>query len=75
MALVMMAMLFMLEERLEHRDTHPLLSCYDIQTLLASTLPDRRATKEEVLRQMQVRHQQRQALIDSANRDSPRASH
>lgn len=74
MALVMMAMLFMLQERLEHSDTHPLLSCYDIQILLATSLPDRRASQEEVLRQMQVRHQQRQALIDSANRESSRKS-
>lgn len=67
MALVMMAMLFMLEARLDQRDTHPLLSCYDIQILLATTLPDRRTNPEEVMRQMRVRHQQRQALIDAAN--------
>jgi SRSO17 transposase len=66
MALVMMTMLFMLQERLEHADIHPLLSCYDIQILLATTLPDRRFSKEEVVRQMQVRHQQRQALIEAA---------
>ena len=47
--------------------THPLLSCYDIQILLATTLPDRRTSQEEVLRQMHVRHQQRQALIEAAN--------
>jgi hypothetical protein len=70
MALVMMAMLFMLEERLEPTDTHPLLSCYDIQILLATTLPDRRASKEEVLRQMHFRHQQRRALIESASQSS-----
>ena len=52
MALVMMAILFMLQDRLEHRNTHPLLSCYDIQILLATTLPDRRTSQEEVLRQM-----------------------
>jgi hypothetical protein len=70
MALVMMAMLFMLQERVEHSDLYPLLSCYDIQILLASTLPDRRLSKDEVVRQMQVRHQQRQALIDAtAGRD------
>ena len=68
MGLVMMAMLFMLQERLEHGNTHPLLSCYDIQVLLATTLPDRRASQEEVMRQIRVRHQQRQALIDAANR-------
>jgi SRSO17 transposase len=74
MALVMMAMLFMLQERLEHSDIYPLLSCYDIQILLASTLPDRRLSKEEVMRQMQVRHQQRQALIDAAAGRDCRAS-
>lgn len=66
-ALVMMAMQFMLQERLEHADIYPLLSCYDIQILLATTLPDRRFSKEEVLRQMQVRHQQRQASIEAAS--------
>jgi len=74
MALVMMAMLFMLQERLEHSDTHPLLSCYDIQILLATTLPDRRTSQEEVLRQMDLRHQQRRALIEAANPDSSRKS-
>ncbi len=38
MALVMMAMLFMLKERIEHQDEHPLLSCADIETLLAHFL-------------------------------------
>jgi SRSO17 transposase len=70
MALVMMAMQFMLQARLKHIDTHPLLSCYDIQVLLATTLPDRRSNQEEVLRQMQVRHEKRQALIEAANRES-----
>jgi SRSO17 transposase len=74
MALVMMAMLFMLQERLEHADIFPLLSCYDIQILLATTLPDRRFSKEEVVRQMHVRHQQRQALIEAANRESSHKS-
>jgi hypothetical protein len=66
MALVMMAMQFMLQARLSHVQTHPLLSCYDIQVLLAKTLPDRRSNQEEILRQMQIRHQQRQAAIESA---------
>lgn len=74
MALVMMAMLFMLHARLKHIDTHPLLSCYDIQVLLATTLPDRRNSQEEVMRQLQVRHEKRQALIDAANRESKRNS-
>jgi hypothetical protein len=74
MALVMMAMLFMLRTRLQHIDTNPLLSCYDIQILLATTLPDRRSSQEEVLRQLQARHKKRQALIAAANRESKRNS-
>ena len=66
MALVMMAMLFMLKERIEHQQDYPLLSCADIETLLAHFLPRRDVGVEEVIRQMQVRHQKRQASIDSA---------
>jgi SRSO17 transposase len=66
MALVMMAMLFMLKERIDHQDDHPLLSCADIETLLAHFLPKRDVGVEEVIRQMEVRHQKRQASIDFA---------
>jgi SRSO17 transposase len=73
MALVMMATQFMLEARLNNTKVHPLLSCYDIQILLATTLPDRRYdSHEEVMRQMQVRHDRRQAATESATRNSPR---
>jgi len=66
MALVMMAMLFMLKQRIEHQDELPLLSCADIETLLAHLLPRRDVGVEEVIRQMEVRHQKRQASIDFA---------
>ena len=69
MALVMMAMQFMLQSRIEQVDAHPYLSCYDIQILLATTLPDRRySDDEEVMRQMEERHRRRLASIDSAKR-------
>lgn len=68
MALVMMAMLFMLETRLSHKDDYPLLSCSDIETLLAHFLPRRDVTIEEVLRQMEIRHKKRQSSIESARR-------
>lgn len=68
MALVMMAMLFMLEERLSQKEAYPLLSCSDIEVLLARFLPRRDATVEEVIRQMEARHRARQAAIDSAYR-------
>jgi hypothetical protein len=67
-ALVMMAMLFTLEERRLHQQTHPLWSGTDIRALLNHFLPRRDTTLEEVLRQMEVRHRQRQTAIDSAHR-------
>jgi SRSO17 transposase len=65
MALVMMAMLFMLSERIRHKDTYPLLSCSDIEELLARFLPRRDVTKEEVISQLEYRHSQRQKAIES----------
>ena len=55
MALVMMAMLFMLEERIKQQEDYPLLSCSDIETLLAHFLPRRDVGVDEVVRQMEVR--------------------
>ena len=66
MTLVMMSMLFMLKTRLDEKETTPLLSCPDVATLLAKFLPRRDTDIEEVFRQMEVRHRQRQASIDFA---------
>jgi hypothetical protein len=41
MAMVMMAMLFMLEQRLLHKNQYPLLSCFDIVFLLSFIPPHR----------------------------------
>lgn len=71
MALVMMAMLFMVEEKLLHKQSHPLLSCADIEILLAQFLPRRDVTNQEVVRQMEARHKARQNAIDSAYRRQP----
>ena len=68
LALVMMAMLFLLEERQLHQQTRPLLSGRDIRALLNHFLPRRDTTLAEVLRQMEVRHRKRQAATDSAYR-------
>ena len=65
----MMAMLFLLEERLLHQQTRPLLSGTDIRALLNPFLPQRETTLEEVLRQMGVRHRKRQSAIHSAHRN------
>ena len=68
MALVMMAMLFMLEQRHSYKGSHPLLSCQDIISLLCNFLPKRSITSDEVLRQLEVRHHKRKASIESAYR-------
>jgi hypothetical protein len=65
MALVFMAMLFMLEERLQAEDTYPLLSCSDIEELLKQFLPKRAVTQAEVYEQMDKRHRKRRASIQS----------
>jgi SRSO17 transposase len=68
MALVLMAMLFMLEEKLSNRESYPLLSCSDIEILLAHFLPRRDVTVTEVVRQMEARHEARRKAIESAYR-------
>ncbi len=70
MSMVLLAMLFMLEQRLQHHQDIPLLSCADVTTLLKSTLPKRGISEEEVLRQLEVRHKKRQNAIDAANREN-----
>ena len=65
MALVMMAMLFMLNERIARQKKYPLLSCADIEELLSKFLPRRDTTAEEVLRQMEYRHKQRASAATS----------
>ena len=68
MAMVMMAMLFLLEQRLLYKRDIPLLSCFDIMCILSFLLPQRAFDTDEVFRQMEIRHKRRQAAIDSAYR-------
>jgi len=65
MALVMMAMLFMLNERILHKDKYPMLSCADIEDLLSHFLPRRDVTEKEVIRQLEHRHRKRLSAIQS----------
>ena len=66
MAMVMIAMLFIAEERTVQHDTEPLLSCADIVALLKHFLPQAATSRDDVIEQMHVRHRQRQAAIASA---------
>ena len=68
MTLVAMSLLFMLEERIAQKDSYPLLSCSDIETLLKTTLPRRDLEREEVIRQMETRHRKRLAAMEAQYR-------
>jgi len=70
MALVMMAMLFMLSERVRHKDIYPLLSCADIEELLSHFLPRRDVSEAEVIRQLEDRHRRRLSAIKSHAQNS-----
>jgi SRSO17 transposase len=73
MAMVMIAMLFMLNERLLQKENIPLLSCADIVELLKNYLPRKAYTEQDLFTQMQMRHKKRQAAIDAAYRKQARA--
>lgn len=60
MAMVSMAMLFVLKERISHVESAPLLSARDIVELLAYYLPRRGRKEKEVLGDLVRRHKQRQ---------------
>ena len=58
-ALVCLAMLFVLKERLLAAEHTPLLSARDIVELLAYYLPRRNRSEDQVFKSMQLRHNQR----------------
>lgn len=68
MALVLLAMLFMLRLRRQHAASVELLSCQDIVELLNVYLPRADRSKEAVLKNIQRRHRKRKEAIESAYR-------
>jgi SRSO17 transposase len=69
MALVLLAMLFQLRERMLHAQAYPLLSTADIVELLRHQLPAAAVMPEDVMAQLQHRHRKRKNSIDSACRN------
>jgi SRSO17 transposase len=65
MALVSLAMLFVLKERVGHADSAPLLSARDIVELLEYYLPRRGGQESEVIADLVSRHKQRLAAAKS----------
>lgn len=73
MSLVMLAMIFMLQQKVLLAEEVPLLSTEDIVWVLEKYLPNPRATEEEVQKALARRHRRRQIDIDSKKRrDKPR---
>jgi len=70
MALVMMSMQFILETRIDNIDMHPLLSCYDIQILIATAMPDRRDESDETIRQLHERTNDTASVRHQSTRQS-----
>lgn len=68
MALVCLALLFTLKERIAHTQSIPLLTVRDIVELLEIYLPRRSRDPDDVLAAMVQRHQTRKKLIDSARK-------
>ena len=70
MALVMLAMLFLLRERQIHLAEIDLLSCQDVIELLNVFLPRRDLTAEAVIGNIARRHRSRRKAIEAARRSS-----
>jgi SRSO17 transposase len=73
MALVMLAMLFMMKQRMICRDSAPLLSCRDIRVMLEHFLPKKAVSAHEVIEQINARHRRRKkAIISKAKMQAQR---
>jgi SRSO17 transposase len=65
MALVMLAMLFMMKQRIIYRDDAPLLSCRDIREMLEYFLPKKSVSEREVMARIKTRHRRRAKAYES----------
>ena len=59
MALVILAISFLLRERMHHHDDYPLLSCRDVRILIVALLTNDQNVIDKRLKQMSIRHKQR----------------
>ena len=59
MAMVMMAMHFILSEKMLLKDKLPLLSAYDVREMILNTYAKRGTTQTEIMEQINKRHLQR----------------
>lgn len=59
MVMVMMAMHFVLSEKMLLKDSLPLLSAYDVREIMLNVYPKKGATHKEIMQQIHKRHEQR----------------
>ena len=59
MALVMMTMFFVLNERIRHKNTSPLLSCSDIEEMLSRFLPRHDVSESKTIHHLEQCHRRR----------------
>ena len=72
--MVMLAMLFIAEQRAAHQPTLALLSPRDIVEMLKETLPHKPQSKEALVAQINQRHSRRRGAIESRCRSQRRAA-
>lgn len=71
MALVMLALFFILQQRILLAEELPLLSAEDIVWILEKYLPQPQATEEDIQKALARRHRRRQTDIDSRKQRNP----
>jgi hypothetical protein len=59
MVLVMMALHFLLSEKILYKNEYPLLNAYDIRDIMVRTYSKKGHSEADIIEQIQKRHQQR----------------
>ncbi len=62
MAMVMMALHFILSEKMLMKDKLPLLSAYDVREMILNTYAKKGTTQQQIMEQIHKRHQQRSII-------------
>ena len=68
MVMVMVALHFILSEKMLLKDTLPLLSAYDVREVMLNIYPKKGITEREIMEQIHKRHEQRR--IQKNQKDS-----
>ena len=69
MVMVMMAMHFILSEKVLFKEEMPLLSAYDVREIMLNIYPRKGMNQKEIMEQIKKRHEQRRIKL-SKHKDS-----